>query len=343
MLSDVDHRPAAPMRSAASHGQAAARDPLGNGADQHGLGSRHHFEIAADDVAPLGEAAGHRHLAECIHHVDHLLEEGQEEPGVVSRVQLDRHPTPVRLARHLGEALDEGTHRLGQAREAVLAPRLDDAIGGVGSRPVPRVARRRRARGTPRHALPRVRAAGAAAEGWRGHTGIAVRVPSGGVRQLLRSAVALAVPAALLAACGTTPPAVTAASARSQVSRAYRTLFDLSDKSVKVKLGVVQDGPTIRRAMTEALASPLAATAAGAAVHQVTLLGRPACQNALEPWPCAKVVYDILATNGSTLEAGSAGYAVYVDGRWLVAKSTVCSLFELLYTTENKAGTPPGC
>jgi len=127
------------------------------------------------------------------------------------------------------------------------------------------------------------------------------------------------------------------------VPRAYRTLFNLSDKSVTAKLDVVEDGQTLRRAMAEALASPLAAAAAGAAVHQVTLLGRPACQNALEPWPCARVVYDIVATNGSALEANSAGYAVYVGGRWLVAKNTVCGLFELLYTTENKSGTPPGC
>lgn len=150
--------------------------------------------------------------------------------------------------------------------------------------------------------------------------------------------------ASVVAGCGSSGPApIDVAQARTQIQHAYETLFNLADKSVEPKLAVVQDGASLRQAMQEALASSLANSASGASVHQITVLGSTACSQAAEISPCARVTYDILSTTGAPLESGSKGYAVLVDQKWLVAKHTVCGLFELLYTTEGKSGSPPGC
>ena len=149
--------------------------------------------------------------------------------------------------------------------------------------------------------------------------------------------------AVLAAACGSSQPAIDQAAARVEIIHHYQTLFNLSDPSVEPKLAVVENGGGLRAAVTEALGTSLAASAAGATVHRVTFLSSSACTDASEPSPCAKVVYDIVGTNGTALQAGAAGYAVLVGGKWLVAKNTVCGLFQLLYTTEGRTGTPPGC
>jgi len=59
--------------------------------------------------------------------------------------------------------------------------------------------------------------------------------------------------------------------------------------------------------------------------------------------PCAQVIYDILGTGGSPLLPDNTGYAVSVDGTWLVATNTVCTLLGLFYQAEGETGTPPGC
>ena len=61
------------------------------------------------------------------------------------------------------------------------------------------------------------------------------------------------------------------------------------------------------------------------------------------PSPCAKVTYSILGQGGSALLGGETGYAVYVNGKWLVAKPTVCSLLGLFYEATGKTGSPQGC
>lgn len=162
---------------------------------------------------------------------------------------------------------------------------------------------------------------------------------------------ALAAVAVAATACGssTTSPSTTTttintATANAEVEHAYDTLFNLADKSVDAKLAVVQDGASLRSAMQEALSSSLAAAAGGATVHQVSVLSPRACGQAAEPSPCARVTYDIVSSSGGApVQAGAKGYAVLIGGNWLVSKNTVCGLFQLLYTTEGKKGTPPGC
>jgi hypothetical protein len=37
------------------------------------------------------------------------------------------------------------------------------------------------------------------------------------------------------------------------------------------------------------------------------------------------------------------GYAVFVAGHWLVAKTTICGLLGLFYSASGKSGSPKGC
>jgi hypothetical protein len=170
-----------------------------------------------------------------------------------------------------------------------------------------------------------------------------------------RSVGAVAVLAAFslgAAACSSGGSSSTAATynpatLQSDISSAYTTLFNLADKNVDAKVAVIQNGSKIRAAMQDALSNPIANSAAGAKVNTVTILSATACQHQGLPSPCAKVTYDILgpATNGSqsAILPNSTGYAVFVDGHWLVAKATICGLLGLFYQTLGKQGSPAGC
>ena len=161
---------------------------------------------------------------------------------------------------------------------------------------------------------------------------------------------ALAVGVAACSSGGSAAPTTTfnAATAQSDISTAYTTLFNLSDKNVDSKVAVIQNGSLIRSAMSDALANPIANSAGGSTVHSVALLGKTDCSAQHLPHPCAKVNYDIdgPAQNGqpgAAILPNSQGYAVYVSGHWLVAKATICGLLGLLYQTEGKQGAPTGC
>ncbi len=176
--------------------------------------------------------------------------------------------------------------------------------------------------------------------------------------RLPAAVVGLALALALTACSSTAPPSKEAAKApaRSQakvnptlapgeVEHAYTTLFDMADKSVAPKLAVIQDGETLRQAITQAVSSSLASTAAGAKVINVKILPAAGCQQSAMPSPCAEVTYDILGTNGQPiLPSASTGYAVFANGTWVVAKDTICSLLQLFESTQGKANvTPRGC
>ena len=55
------------------------------------------------------------------------------------------------------------------------------------------------------------------------------------------------------------------------------------------------------------------------------------------------MTYDILGQGGTVILPNNNGYAVSVNGTWLVATNTVCELLDLFYQAEGKTGTPPGC
>ncbi|HXX89721.1 MAG TPA: hypothetical protein VEI83_05815 [Acidimicrobiales bacterium] len=157
----------------------------------------------------------------------------------------------------------------------------------------------------------------------------------------------LATAAVATAACSsssssTTPPP-NPATAQSDIGVVYGTLFNLASKNASKMEASIQGGSALTTAINEALSSPLSTSATGATVTSATILSSSDCQAAKVPSPCAKVTYSILGPGGQVLLPNSTGYAAYVNGHWLVAKVTICGLFELLYQTENKTGTPPGC
>ena len=149
-------------------------------------------------------------------------------------------------------------------------------------------------------------------------------------------------------ACGSGRGAATSTQAagatRAEVARAYGTLFDFTRGTVAGKLAVIEDGSSLRAALTAALGSALAKSATGARVDSVTLLSAVACRQGGVTHPCARVSYDLLGPKGTPLfSTPSTGYAVAPRGRWLVAKSTICSLLSLFYSASGRSGSPPGC
>ena len=53
--------------------------------------------------------------------------------------------------------------------------------------------------------------------------------------------------------------------------------------------------------------------------------------------------FDILGPDGTPILSNNRGYAVSVDGAWLVSTTTACDLLGLFYSAEGKTGSPPGC
>ncbi len=149
----------------------------------------------------------------------------------------------------------------------------------------------------------------------------------------------------LLGACGASAAASTkTAKAEAEIQHAYSTLFNFANHSVSAKTAVIQDGSTLRAALKQALSSSLAKKAAGAEVIAVRVRSTLQCQEAALVSPCAKVTYNLLGpTHAPLFSTPSSGYAVYVKGRWLVAKPTICGLLELFYSTSGHKGVPSGC
>ncbi|HUY63509.1 MAG TPA: hypothetical protein VMV14_03235 [Acidimicrobiales bacterium] len=145
------------------------------------------------------------------------------------------------------------------------------------------------------------------------------------------------------AATTTTTMALNPATAQASINTAYSTLFTFSDKSVGDKEAVIQGGTALKTALAQALASPLSSSSTGARVDTTLILYGLGCSSQQLPSPCAKVTYDILGASGAPSLAGQTGYAVYLGGKWLVAKATICGLLGLFYTASGKTGSPPGC
>ena len=150
------------------------------------------------------------------------------------------------------------------------------------------------------------------------------------------------------AACGgsttaTTTTTIDTAAAPGLIASAYGQVFNFQDKTVPPKIAVIQDGAAITASFTDALNSSLSSAATGSKIDSTTLLTSTGCKAQKLPFPCAKITYDLLGAGGSALLGGQTGYAVYVGGKWLVAKITICTLLGLFYNAEGKSGSPPGC
>jgi hypothetical protein len=128
----------------------------------------------------------------------------------------------------------------------------------------------------------------------------------------------------------------------SAVTQAFQTLFD-SSSTVAERVAVIENGSSLQTALADATNSSLAANSTGVRIDDVTFPDDSGCTSAGVDSPCAKVLYDILGAGGTTLLPNALGYAVSVNGTWLVSTATACSLLELFWQTAGMAGSPPGC
>jgi hypothetical protein len=133
------------------------------------------------------------------------------------------------------------------------------------------------------------------------------------------------------------------ATEKADISSAYDTLFNLSNPSLQGKINVIQNGKSITAALHQALTSSEASAAKGSKIDSIKVLTSTQCTKAKLPSQCAKVVYDILGAGNSAILPNNNGYAVFTDGKWLVAKMTICTLLGLFYSAEGKTGSPAGC
>ena len=147
-------------------------------------------------------------------------------------------------------------------------------------------------------------------------------------------------------AATTTTVALNPATAPADIAAAYDTLFHFTTGTLASKIAVIQDGEGLRAALNQALSSSEASASAGTKVNSTNLLTASQCAHLSPkalPYPCAHVNYDINGPTGTAILPGNNGYAVYSNGHWLVAKTTICTLLGLFYTASGKTGTPPGC
>src|SRR6202035_2325366 len=78
-------------------------------------------------------------------------------------------------------------------------------------------------------------------------------------------------------AATTTTVTVNAATAPADIATVYDTLFHFSSGTVASKEAVIQDGQSIKASLNEALASSLAASAAGTKTNSTNLLTASQC------------------------------------------------------------------
>jgi hypothetical protein len=159
----------------------------------------------------------------------------------------------------------------------------------------------------------------------------------------------MVVPMALalaLTACGgsskpaapTSPPTTDPAAAKAAISSAWIQLFN-SKLTSDQRLAGVEDGANLSTVLASfaSLASNTSAT-----VSTVDLLVDPDCSSELVTSPCAKVTYSILINNAASPVTNATGFAVLVNGHWVVSKATFCALAALAPNAKPSAACSAG-
>ncbi|HEX4791672.1 MAG TPA: hypothetical protein VH372_24620 [Actinospica sp.] len=177
-------------------------------------------------------------------------------------------------------------------------------------------------------------------------TGKIPRVRRSDRRTLLAGPAAALLLAGALAACSsgnsspssstTSSPANSSgafdtASASSAVKQTWTTFFSKSTP-IAQKETLLQDGTTTYAPAVQAFASNPMVGEVTANVQSVTF-----------PSPTqADVTYSI-SLGGQVVENSMAGKAVYQNGKWLVADTTLCGLLQLAESQTGSAASIPGC
>lgn len=144
----------------------------------------------------------------------------------------------------------------------------------------------------------------------------------------------LAVLAVVLSACSSgssssTSTTVNPAQAQAQITTTFTAFFNGGDTNNAAKLALLQNNSQLKSVFDKNMTNPAAATTASK-VDNVQVLSASDCKAASVPSPCAKVTYDLVSrSNGSPLLAGQTGYAVDVNGKWLISQNTFCALIGL--------------
>lgn len=157
------------------------------------------------------------------------------------------------------------------------------------------------------------------------------------------SALVALLAAATLAACssstspssGSTTPATSGgtfntASAAAEVKQTWTQFFSKTTP-IAQKEALLQNGQAMAGAM-QAFSSNAMVSEVTANVSDVTF---PSADK-------ADVTYSILL-NGQVVENSMAGNAVYQDGKWLVADTTLCGLLQLAESQSGSSAAVPGC
>jgi hypothetical protein len=140
-----------------------------------------------------------------------------------------------------------------------------------------------------------------------------------------------------LAACGG-GGGQSPAAAKSEITAVWTSFFSDHAAPVDTKVSQVEEGASLRTTLEASANDPTARTLS-AHVTTVVLPKDNDCPTPGVRPPCAKVTYDLLGANGVALLRGASGYAVRRNGHWVVAKSTICTLYSL-----QSGGRPvPGC
>lgn len=121
------------------------------------------------------------------------------------------------------------------------------------------------------------------------------------------------------------------ASATTAVKQTWTAFFS-KDTPITQKETLLQNGTTTFAPAVQAFASNPMVGQVTANVHSVTF-----------PSPTkADVNYSILL-GGQVVENSMAGTAVYQNGKWLVADTTLCGLLQLAQSQSGSSASIPGC
>jgi hypothetical protein len=144
----------------------------------------------------------------------------------------------------------------------------------------------------------------------------------------------------LLAACSSSSSVSLPSIAKSteEITNSYVTLFNGNNPNLQEKVNSIQNGAPLEKTLAHFLGSPIA-KGTHAKVIMVHVLSAVNCKTNLEPYPCAIIDYELLTATNSILLPAATGFAVWWHNRWVVAKTTICSLLAL----ENGGHAPSGC
>jgi hypothetical protein len=151
-----------------------------------------------------------------------------------------------------------------------------------------------------------------------------------------------------MSGCGSSPAAVPVlergpAVAKVEISSDYNALFDFTDQDTTRTLDDVADAGPLRASIVSELGHGTGFRFDGVRILLVDILGVSGCRSAALSSPCARVTYDVVNAQHDVVVPGAVGYATVEDNRWVVARTTTCSLLTQLATAEHLSPDVAGC